>query len=311
VILFSSSCEVGNLENVNVSLKLFIEYLQIEKNYSQYTIEHYQHDIGDFANFLKEQVISQFENVQYLDARIYLTLLYERKLARKSVARKISSLRSFYKFLLREKLIKDNPFALVTMPKAEKRLPDFFYEDELQQLFDSCETESSLGQRNKALLELLYATGIRVSECCQIRLKEIDFFLSTVLVHGKGHKERYVPFGSFASDTLEHYINNGRKMLMEGKEQHDVLFVNHRGGALTVRGVRTVLDGMIEKSTLNGKIHPHMLRHSFATHLMNNGADMRTVQELLGHAFLSSTQIYTHVTNEYLRKTYMSHHPRA
>lgn len=299
------------MENVNISLKMFIEYLQIEKNYSQYTVEHYQYDISDFAKFMVEQTIKRFEDVQYTDARLYLTFLYERKLARKTVAKKISSLRSFYKFMLREKLIEDNPFALVTMPKAEKRLPEFFYEDELQQLFESCETETALGQRNKALLELLYATGIRVSECCSIRLKDLDFFLSTILVHGKGNKERYVPFGSFASDSLEHYINNGRQKLLEGKEQHDTLFVNHRGGPLTVRGVRTILDGMIKKSTLNGKIHPHMLRHTFATHLLNNGADMRTVQELLGHAFLSSTQVYTHVTNDYLRKTYMTHHPRA
>jgi integrase/recombinase XerC len=299
------------MEDVNISLKMFVEYLQIEKNYSQYTIEHYHHDISDFFMFMTEQAISDITSVQYLDARLYLTRLYDRKLARKSVARKISSLRSFYKFLFREKLINDNPFALVTTPKAEKRLPEFFYEDELQQLFLSCETKTPLGQRNKALLELLYATGIRVSECCQIRLKDLDFFLSTVLVHGKGNKERYVPFGSFASDSLEYYINKGRKKLLEGKEKHDGLFVNHRGGPLTVRGVRKVLNGMIEKSTLNGNIHPHMLRHTFATHLLNNGADMRTVQELLGHVNLSSTQVYTHVTNEYLRKTYMSTHPRA
>lgn len=297
--------------NVNISLKLFIEYLQIEKNYSQYTIEHYHHDISDFIMFMTEQAISDITSVQYLDARLYLTRLYERKFARKSVARKISSLRSFYKFLVREKLTEENPFALVSIPKAEKRLPEFFYEDELKLLFQSCETETPLGQRNKAMLELLYATGIRVSECCQIRLKDLDFYLSTVLVHGKGNKERYVPFGSFAADSLDRYINDGRKKLMGQKETNDTLFLNHRGSPLTDRGVRTVLNTMIENSALNGKIHPHMLRHTFATHLLNNGADLRSVQELLGHAFLSSTQIYTHVTNEHLRKTYMSHHPRA
>ena len=213
--------------------------------------------------------------------------------------------------MLREKLVEENPFSLVTIPKSEKRLPEFFYEDELKLLFRSCETETPLGMRNKALLEILYATGIRVSECCQIRLNDLDFYLSTVLVHGKGHKERYVPFGSFAKISLEQYIYNGRKKLLTSENPHDVLFVNHRGGPLTTRGVRKVLNGMIEKSALNGKIHPHMLRHTFATHLLNNGADLRSVQELLGHAFLSSTQIYTHVTKEHLRKTYMSHHPRA
>jgi integrase/recombinase XerC len=298
-------------DDVNVSLKLFIEYLQIEKNYSKYTIEHYHHDIREFIMFMSEQSISTLSEVQYLDARIYLTKLFEKKLARKTIARRISSLRSFYKFLLREEMIRDNPFALVSIPKIEKRLPEFFYEEELEQLFKSCETVTSIGQRNKAMLELLYATGIRVSECCQIRLKDLDFSLSTILVHGKGSKDRYVPFGKQANVALKQYIEDGRLELLTPKKSHDILFVNYRGGPLTDRGVRTVLNTMFEKSTLNGKIHPHMLRHSFATHLLNNGADMRSVQELLGHAFLSSTQVYTHVSNEYLKKTYMNHHPRA
>ncbi|MCC3645684.1 tyrosine recombinase XerC [Cytobacillus oceanisediminis] len=298
-------------ENVKVSLKLFIEYLQIEKNYSQYTIEHYQHDISDFFMFMSEQAISDLTKVEYQDVRIYLTNLFERKMSRKSVARKISSLRSFLKFLLREEIVAENPFALVSIPKAQKKLPEFFYEEEMKQLFDACESSTPLGQRNKALLELLYATGIRVSECSQIRLKDLDMHLSTVLVRGKGSKERYVPFGSFAQDAIDTYINHGRKELLANGNMQENLFLNARGGPLTARGIRTILDRIIEKSSLTGKIHPHMLRHTFATHLMANGADMRTVQELLGHAFLSSTQVYTHVTNEYLKKTYMAHHPRA
>jgi integrase/recombinase XerC len=298
-------------ENVNVSLKLFIEYLQIEKNYSQYTIEHYQHDISEFFMFMSEQAISNLTKVEYQDVRIYLTNLFEKKMSRKSVARKISSLRSFFKFLLREEIVAENPFALVSIPKAQKKLPEFFYEEEMKQLFDACESSTPLGQRNKALLELLYATGIRVSECSQIRLKDLDMHLSTVLVRGKGSKERYVPFGSFAQDAIDTYINHGRKELLANGNEQEKLFLNARGGPLTARGIRTILDRIIEKSSLTGKIHPHMLRHTFATHLMANGADMRTVQELLGHAFLSSTQVYTHVTNEYLKKTYMAHHPRA
>ncbi|KAF0821337.1 recombinase XerC [Cytobacillus firmus] len=298
-------------ENVNVSLKLFIEYLQIEKNYSQYTIEHYQHDISEFFMFMSEQAISDLTKVEYQDVRIFLTDLFERKMSRKSVARKISSLRSFFKFLLREEIVAENPFALVSIPKAQKKLPEFFYEEEMKQLFDACESSTPLGQRNKALLELLYATGIRVSECSQIRLKDLDMHLSTVLVRGKGSKERYVPFGSFAQDAIDTYINHGRKELLANGNVQESLFLNARGGPLTARGIRTILNRIIEKSSLTGTIHPHMLRHTFATHLMANGADMRTVQELLGHAFLSSTQVYTHVTNEYLKKTYMAHHPRA
>jgi integrase/recombinase XerC len=299
------------MTNVNVLLTLFIEYLQMEKNYSQYTIEHYQHDISDFFTFMSEQAIDELNSVEYLDARLYLTKLYDKKLSRKTVAKKISALRSFYKFLLREKHVEENPFSQVVLPKLEKRLPNFFYEQELQLLFQSCEANTPLGQRNKALLEILYGTGIRVSECCQIHLHDLDFYLSTVLVHGKGRKDRYVPFGKFAKSSLEIYINGGRKKLLEGKAANDVLFINHRGGPLTTRGVRKILNSLIEKSALDGKVHPHKLRHSFATHLLNHGADLRSVQELLGHSFLSSTQVYTHVTNEHLKKTYMSHHPRA
>lgn len=296
---------------MSVSVKLFFEYLQMERNYSQYTIEHYQLDLRDFCDFMAEQSLKNFSDIEYSDVRLYLTMLFEKKLARKSVARKISSMRSFYKFLLREKMVQTNPFAQVIMPKMEKRLPEFFYEEELVQLFSSCNKDTPTGQRDFALLELLYATGMRVSECCNLRLKDVDLFIGTVLVHGKGRKDRYIPFGSFAQEAVDFYINNGRKLLLGKKHTHDSLFVNFRGEPLTTNGVRHILDRLINQSSLNGSIHPHKLRHSFATHLLNNGADMRSVQELLGHAFLSSTQIYSHVTNDYLRKTYMAHHPRA
>jgi len=298
-------------EDVSVSVKLFFEYLQMERNYSQYTIEHYQLDLRDFCDFMAEQSLKNFSDIEYSDVRLYLTMLFEKKLARKSVARKISSMRSFYKFLLREKMVQTNPFAQVIMPKLEKRLPEFFYEEELVQLFSSCNKDTPTGQRDFALLELLYATGMRVSECCKLCLKDVDLFIGTVLVHGKGRKDRYIPFGSFAQEAVDFYINNGRKILLGKKHTHDSLFVNFRGEPLTTNGVRHILDRLINQSSLNGSIHPHKLRHSFATHLLNNGADMRSVQELLGHAFLSSTQIYSHVTNDYLRKTYMAHHPRA
>lgn len=298
-------------QELNNHVQAFIAYLQIEKNYSPYTIEFYTQDINQFFHFMKDQVIDQLEDVSPSDVRIYLTELFSKQLARKTIARKISSLRSFYRFLLREKIVENNPFSAVSIPKLEKRLPDFFYEEELQQLFLSCDTNTPLGLRNKALLELLYATGIRVGECTKIQLSDIDFSVSTVLVRGKGQKERYVPFGSFAHNALEAYIKAGRNQLMKNSTDHSYLFVNYRGGILTDNGVRDILNKMMNTSSSQGKIHPHKLRHSFATHLLANGADMRTVQELLGHAFLTSTQIYTHVTNEYLKKTYMSYHPRA
>ncbi|PAD84484.1 tyrosine recombinase XerC [Niallia circulans] len=298
-------------QELNNHVQAFIAYLQIEKNYSPYTIEFYTQDINQFFHFMKDQVIDKLEDVSPSDVRIYLTELFSMQLARKTIARKISSLRSFYRFLLREKIVENNPLSAVSIPKLEKRLPDFFYEEELQQLFLSCDTNTPLGLRNKALLELLYATGIRVGECTKIQLSDIDFSVSTVLVRGKGQKERYVPFGSFAHNALEAYIKAGRNQLMKNSTDHSYLFVNYRGGILTDNGVRDILNKMMNTSSSQGKIHPHKLRHSFATHLLANGADMRTVQELLGHAFLTSTQIYTHVTNEYLKKTYMSYHPRA
>lgn len=296
---------------MNMLVKSFLEYLQMERNYSPYTIQHYQMDLEEFTVFMQEQIIDQFSDVSYADVRLYLTRLFEKKLSRKTVARKISSLRSFYKFMMREKQMEQNPFAHVVMPKLEKRLPEFFYEEELAELFKACDRSTPLGQRDSALLELLYATGMRVSECCGLSVKDIDFYLGTVLVHGKGQKDRYIPFGSFAHDALEMYLEDGRKKLKRDKHTHESVFVNFRGEPLTTNGVRHILDQLVKKSSLTNSIHPHKLRHSFATHLLNNGADMRTVQELLGHAFLSSTQIYSHVTNEYLRKTYMAHHPRA
>ncbi|MCA1053501.1 tyrosine recombinase XerC [Rossellomorea aquimaris] len=291
-------------------LHSFIEYLQIEKQYSTYTFEQYRHDIEEFYVFMKEQGIQSLEEVEYFDARLFLTGLHERKLMRATISKKISSLRSFYRFLNREEMVTANPFSFVNLPKKEQRLPKFFYEQEVQVLLDACDGDSSLDIRNKALFELLYGTGIRVSECANLQLKDVDLSLSTILVKGKGNKERYVPFGSFAHDALNTYIQQSRPALLKG-QTHSSVFVNHRGGALTPRGIRLILNKIVEKASLTSKISPHMLRHTFATHLLNNGADLRTVQELLGHANLSATQVYTHVTKDQLRKTYMAHHPRA
>ncbi|GGJ55868.1 integrase/recombinase XerC [Anoxybacillus voinovskiensis] len=300
------------MENLKISLQLFIEYLQIEKNYSQYTIACYAHDIEQFFAFMHEQSIGRLDEVTYSDVRLYLTKLHNERFTSRSISRKISSLRSFYKFLLREKKVVENPFALATLPKKEQKIPHFLYEQELECLFHVNDVNTALGQRNQALLELLYATGIRVSECCHIQLSHIDFSLSTILIYGKGNKQRYVPFGRFAKEALERYVQNGRnELLQKGNVAHSYLFVNFRGRPLTPRGVRYVVNEIVEKAALTQKVSPHVFRHTFATHLLNEGADMRTVQELLGHARLSSTQIYTHVTKDRLRDIYLHAHPRA
>ncbi|OMP68591.1 tyrosine recombinase XerC [Domibacillus epiphyticus] len=288
----------------------FFAYLQIEKNSSVHTMKNYRDDLEQFFVFMNEQHIEKLSDVTHQDARLYLTTLHEKKMARASVSRKISSLRGFYRFLMREDIVNENPFLIVHRPKGTKKLPSFFYEEEMEELFETVQETDPLSIRNKALLELMYGTGIRVSECTGLTLEDVDFHLGVILVRGKGGKERYVPFGSFAAEAVQSYVELSRLNLMKNSN-HKVLFVNYRGEPLTVRGIRHILTGLIEKASLSGKIHPHMLRHTFATHLLNNGADMRTVQELLGHASLTSTQMYTHVTKEHLQKTYMNHHPRA
>lgn len=302
--------EVNLMQNVNFLLQEFAEYLQLEKNCSKYTIVGYEHDIKEFFMFMDEQVITSVSDVTYRDVRIYLTQLYEENYSKGTVAKKLSSLRSFYRFLLRESYIENNPFTQVSSLKLEKRLPEFFYEEELEALFQSIDTSTPAGQRNKALLEVMYATGIRVSECAGIKLSDLDDALSILLVKGKGNKERYVPYGQMAKNALNVYVYDGRKKLCKN-EDHSYLFVNQKGKPITARGIRYIFDQMIKKAGSNQHIHPHMIRHSFATHLLNNGADLRSVQELLGHSQLSSTQVYTHVTKEHLRKVYMKHHPRA
>lgn len=292
--------------------KLYKEYLQIEKNVSPYTLEFYQKDLEIFFSFLKSESIEKLEDVEPSTIRLFLTNLYNQQLSRKSVSRKISSLRGFYKFLQREELVDKNPLIQITRPKAEKSIPTFLYKEEIEKLFDVSDLSDPLGQRNQALIETLYGTGIRVSEFQQLRLQDIDFTIGTMFIRGKGNKERYVPFGRFAEIALETYINEGRAKLLEKSNiSTDIVFLNAKGTPLTARGVRLILTKMMEKAALTVHIHPHKLRHTFATHMLNEGADLRVVQELLGHENLSSTQIYTHVTKDYLREVYMKSHPRA
>lgn len=292
------------------ALQQFITYIQLEKNYSALTSEAYQQDLQEFFSFLKQEQVTTLEEVEYVHARLFVTQLYNEEKARATISRKISSIRSFFRFLNREFQLNDASFQSLYHPKKESRLPRFFYEEELKMLFEANEGETPKEKRELAILELLYATGIRVSELTSIQLKDVDFSLSILRVMGKGRKERYVPFGQFAHEALQLYVTDARPILMK-KQQHDSLFVNMRGEPLTARGVRYILNEMVKKTELTTTIYPHMIRHTFATHLLNQGADLRTVQELLGHASLSSTQMYTHVTKEHLRNTYMNAHPRA
>ena len=290
----------------------FLRYLIVERGYSEKTREAYEEDLTNFERFLTESGEDDLLKINHLDVRVYLSYLTDERYSRNSISRKIASLRSFYQYLLKEEVIKENPFSYVHLKKKNLKLPRFFYENEMQVLFDSVKGEKPLDLRNQALLEVLYGSGIRLSECSNLKLAEIDFDSEVMLIHGKGNKERYAPLGSFAQDALQEFFEKGRKVLMDKyHKSHDYVFVNHHGEPITPTGIEYVLNQVIKKSSLDSSIHPHMLRHTFATHLLNNGADMRTVQELLGHANLSTTQIYAHVTKESLQKNYRSFHPRA
>lgn len=300
------------MQKFTSEIEAFIEYLQIEKNASPYTIKYYQNDLEGFFEFLSGEAIDQLNQVDQRVVRLFLTSLYDQQLSRRSVARKISAIRSFYKFMERENKTIMNPFSGITLPKASKPIPGFLYMEELEKLFAINDTSKPLGQRDQALLETLYATGIRVSECQGLSLEDIDFSIGTMFVNGKGRKERYAIFGEFASDALKTYINDGRKQLLQKAEvTNNAVFLNAQGKPITTRGIRLILSKMVEKAALTVRVHPHKLRHTFATHMLNEGADLRTVQELLGHESLSSTQIYTHVTKDHLRAVYMNTHPRA
>lgn len=296
-------------------VELFITYLESERQYSPETVKAYREDLAAFQKFLTDTGgNADLLLVSKLDVQVYLSQLYDDHKARTTIARKISSLRSFYDFLIRDDQVDVNPFAYVTLKKRPQPLPRFFYEKEMTALFKAAGENSDpvLAKRDSAILEVLYATGIRVSELCGLMLNEVDFDGQLMLIHGKGNKERYVPFGHYAKDALQTYLKAARQPLMRHyHKEHDVVFINHYGDPITATGVEYVLNQIIERSTLTGDIHPHMLRHTFATHLLNHGADLRTVQELLGHSSLSTTQIYTHVTKSQLQRDYRRYFPRA
>ena len=288
----------------------FIDYINYQRGYSENTMLNYKNDIIEFIDFLKENGINNFDKVDYQIVKKYLMELYNKKLSRSSVSRKLSSLRSLYKYLHNESLVDINPFSLISSPKKEKRLPKFLYNEDIEKIFNVPNTNTNLGQRDMLILELLYDTGVRVSELVNIKINDINFKDKSIRILGKGNKERIVLFGVYALDILELYIKDGRVNLLN-KKDNDYLILNARGCNITSRGVRLIIDNIIKKASLSIHISPHTLRHTFATHLLENGADLLTVKELLGHSSLSSTGIYTHVTNERLRNVYLHSHPRA
>ncbi len=291
-------------------LNLYLHDLKYRKNESNYTILGYEQDLNLFLSFLKKSNISKVSLITYMTIRKYLEYLYERKYASSTINRHISSLKGFFKYLEKEEYIKENPTLLLTSVKKEKKLPKYIGYNELEHILLLPDIKTPLGQRDSALLELLYSTGVRVSELVSIRLKDIELSEKRIKILGKGNKERYVLYGKICEEKMLRYVKDGREKLLK-EEGCPYLFLNKNGRQLTTRGVREVLNRILLKGGESMHISPHMLRHTFATHMLNEGADLRTVQELLGHENLSTTQIYTHITSSRMKNIYLHAHPRA
>ncbi|MBM7837640.1 integrase/recombinase XerC [Alkalihalobacillus xiaoxiensis] len=289
----------------------FIRYLEVEKNSSSWTVDHYTRDVKQFFAFLSQQGLAELTDVTYQEVRVFISILVDRGYAKRTIARKLSSLRTFGRFLVREQLIDENPFTHAHIPKQEERLPRFLYEEEMDQWLKELPQETILDKRDKAIIELLYATGMRVSECSLLQVDQIHWTSGTIRVFGKGRKERYVPFGKIAEHALKIYLDEARPNLFVNSVQTSQLFLNHRGGPLSDRSIRKIVEKRTKAATIHKHVSPHDIRHSFATHLLNGGADLRTVQELLGHQSLKTTQVYTHVSKERMFSVYQQHHPRA
>lgn len=290
------------------NLDKYLEYLKYQKNYSENTLSSYESDIRLFFGYLKDEAVTDPLKVDNWLLRSYIMHLNSKKYKRKSIARKITSLRGFFGFMKKNKLISENPAEKLKIPKAERRLPLVLNEiDMIDFLDNSFNLETPAGLRDKAIFELLYSSGLRVSELTSLEksMLEEDY----LKVRGKGNKERVAPLGQKASQAIEAYLKEGRPKMEKEATSH--LFLNSKGGPLTSRGVRYILDKYIKNYSIKQKISPHVFRHSFATHLLNNGADLRTVQELLGHVNLSTTQIYTHVSKNRIMQVYNQAHPRA
>ncbi len=294
----------------------FVNYLQVEKNASAHTFKNYQNDLWQglefFARLLnKEETNLQPFDIDHAAARAYLAGLRSQGLARATINRKLAAWRSFFRFLSREGVVPDNPWTRVSHLRLQKRLPSFLFEDDCRLLVEAPRELSALAWRDRALLETFYAAGVRVSELVGLNLDDVDLAARFLRVLGKGKKERMVPFGVPAKDALQNYLSKGRPVLAGRGNPGPALFLNCFGSRLSARGVYKIVAKYIQRSGLERRVSPHTLRHSFATHLLDRGADIRSVQELLGHARLSTTQVYTHVTTERLKQVYRKSHPRA
>jgi integrase/recombinase XerC len=291
----------------------FIEYIRAVRNASAHTVTAYASDIAQFVAFLEaEELPTEPRDIESRILRRYLARLHRLGSAKASTARKLASLRAFFKYLLRKGLIDLDPTLGLSSPRLDKRLPKFLRHEQVDALMTHVDISRPLGMRDLALLEVLYATGTRVSELSGMNVRDMDLGAAEVRVLGKGSKERITLLGRAAVEAVELYLRSGRSQLLprNGKEEN-ALFLNKSGSRLSVRSVRRILDRHFAEVSDEMKISPHVIRHTFATHMLENGADLRAIQELLGHSSVSTTQIYTHVSGERLRQVYELAHPRA
>ena len=289
-------------------IKEFIKYLHNEKRYPETTITSYQKDLDNYYGFIILKKIN-YKKITKEEIRSYLKYLDQLKYSKTTISRILSTLRHFYQYLMIHKVVEVNVFKLIKNPKKDKQLPNFLQSDELEKIFDSINLDTPLGIRNRLIVELLYASGLRVSELTNLDIEDINLNNKEIRVLGKGSKERIVFFGEYAKKYLELYLTNSRPEL-ENDTKAKKLLLNNNGNPITTRGIQLIIDNIVRDASLKHNISPHVLRHTFATDLLNNGADLKSVQELLGHSSLSTTQIYTHITNERLRSVYLKTFPR-
>ena len=291
------------------NLDYFVDSLAIQ-GLSQNTVMSYQRDLMKFYQFLKEQQIQDWKEVDYSLIVLFLQALKQDGYATSSTSRMISCLKKFFKFLQQEQLVETNPVQPLKVPKTSKTLPKALTVDEVTQVLNSCDTSTVLGLRDKAMLELLYATGMRVSELITLKLSDLHLELGFLQTIGKGNKQRIIPIGQAATNWVQHYLTYARVMLEQESNPVEYLFLNH-GNGFTRQGFWKNLKKIVQEAGVHKEVSPHTLRHSFATHILEAGADLRIVQELLGHSDISTTQIYTHLTNERMKEIYQQAHPRA
>lgn len=295
---------------INNLIEDYLHYLTVERGLSKNTVMSYRNDLIQFASFLQKQQISSFNNVKRQTVIDFMQQETTQKKATSSIVRSVTSLRKFFQYLMEEERILQDPMQLIDAPKRKEHLPEVLSTKEVEKLLNSPDTEKKLGLRNRAILEVMYATGLRVSEIVNLQLANLHLSMGLIQTLGKGSKERIVPIGDQAIKWVERYLQTARPELL-GRQRSSYLFLNNHGRQLTRQGIWKNLKAEVKKAGINKNVTPHTLRHSFATHILENGADLRIVQELLGHADIATTQIYTHLSKKRLADIYQRYHPRA